>query len=270
MTSVQSNESHLETGWDSTTPAGDTLMRSIALTIADEATSLVSALGGRVERNADFHVADLGKPAAHSNVAVLMHPLTADTADDVMQRLQAFFDIGGTSSGMCGIFSVWRCPDLRPWGWQLMGHPPAHFLPAGGRPGADPEGVTFHMVTTDAELAEWESGARASILDDVPPDTLTDIAILDDHRRCHWIARVDGQTAGIASSYAGEDITYIALVGTLPAFRRRGIGTALTWRAALADPANPACLLSSDEGRLAYDRMGFFPLIRCTLWYRLR
>jgi hypothetical protein len=57
---------------------------------------------------------------------------------------------------------------------------------------------------------------------------------------------------------------------TVPEARRRGVGTALTWRAALADPARPAALLASDLGRGVYERMGFLPLLRFTLWSRER
>jgi hypothetical protein len=44
----------------------------------------------------------------------------------------------------------------------------------------------------------------------------------------------------------------------------------LTSRAALAEPGLPAMLLSSDMGRRIYDRMGFLPLYRFSLWYRGR
>ena len=60
------------------------------------------------------------------------------------------------------------------------------------------------------------------------------------------------------------------LVATIPDARGRGYGEALTWHAARADPSLPAMLLSSDDGRSIYERMGFLPLQRITLWYRSR
>lgn len=62
----------------------------------------------------------------------------------------------------------------------------------------------------------------------------------------------------------------MVLVATVPEARRRGFGEALTWQAALAEPGLPAMLLSSDPGRPVYERMGFLPLFRSTLWYRDR
>ena len=53
-----------------------------------------------------------------------------------------------------------------------------------------------------------------------------------------------------------------------PDARGRGYGEALTWHAARADPSLPSMLISSDVGRPIYERMGFLPLQRITLWYR--
>jgi hypothetical protein len=40
----------------------------------------------------------------------------------------------------------------------------------------------------------------------------------------------------------------------------------LTWRATLADPALPALLLATDDGRPVDERMGYLPLFRFTVW----
>ena len=38
----------------------------------------------------------------------------------------------------------------------------------------------------------------------------------------------------------------------------------------LADPTRPAMLIASDQGRPVYERMGYLPLFRFTLWSRTR
>jgi GNAT superfamily N-acetyltransferase len=58
-------------------------------------------------------------------------------------------------------------------------------------------------------------------------------------------------------------------VATVPAFRRRGFGEAVTWAAVAADPALPAILQPSPEGAALYRRMGFVPVDRYTKWLRL-
>ena len=49
-----------------------------------------------------------------------------------------------------------------------------------------------------------------------------------------------------------------------------GCGAALTWRATLADPALPALLLATEEGRPVYEQISYLALFRFTLWSRDR
>ena len=67
-----------------------------------------------------------------------------------------------------------------------------------------------------------------------------------------------------------EGITNVTIVATGPEARRRGYGEALTWRATLADPGLPALLISTEDGRPVYERMGYLPLFRLTVWKRDR
>ena len=73
-----------------------------------------------------------------------------------------------------------------------------------------------------------------------------------------------------ASAWAAHGMVNVTLVATLPEARRKGYGEALTWAASRLDPTLPAMLLSSDDGRPVYERMGYLPLHRITLWYRGR
>lgn len=73
-----------------------------------------------------------------------------------------------------------------------------------------------------------------------------------------------------AAAFVAAGINDVTLVGTVPEARRRGYGAALTWRATLADPALPALLLATDEGRPVYEGMGYLPLFRFPVWSRER
>jgi len=55
-------------------------------------------------------------------------------------------------------------------------------------------------------------------------------------------------------------------VATLPEARGRGYGAALTATAALSQPDLPSALIASDDGRGVYERLGFLPISRFTLW----
>jgi predicted GNAT family acetyltransferase len=81
---------------------------------------------------------------------------------------------------------------------------------------------------------------------------------------------VGNRPVSASSAWTEHGINNVTLVATVPDARGRGYGEALTWRAALADSSLPAMLISSDVGRPIYERMGFLPLQRITLWYRTR
>jgi predicted GNAT family acetyltransferase len=61
-------------------------------------------------------------------------------------------------------------------------------------------------------------------------------------------------------------VNHVEFVTTLPEHRGRGIGAALTWAATVADPALPAVLIASDDGRKVYEGLGYLSVSRWTLW----
>jgi predicted GNAT family acetyltransferase len=83
-----------------------------------------------------------------------------------------------------------------------------------------------------------------------------------------WLARVDGEPAAVAAAHQHAGVTIVEYVATLPAARGRGAATAVTWAATLANPAQPAVLLASDEGRPVYEHMGYVAVERWTVWLR--
>jgi GNAT superfamily N-acetyltransferase len=274
MTAQDTPQEVLEDGWQPSTPVSDTLMRRIVYTLADEAVSNVELLGGRIERRDNLVATDLGRPAAFFNSCILTQLMEPSTTTAQMSFLDDFFDAGGASTGMVVLISAWPTPDLADYGWSLMGHPPAHLRPAGGNLPPDPAGVDISRVTSLDDLIDWEQGAIRGYpfdeLSELPSGSAFAPDLLNDPRHHFWMARTDGRVAGVSVAFVEHGLCYVSLVATLPEARGRGIGTALTWRATLADPSLPAALLSSDDGRPVYERMGYLPLTRLTLWFRLR
>jgi hypothetical protein len=265
----------LETGWLATTPPGDTYLRRFLLNWAGMCAATARSFGGHAAVLPEIHLADSGRPAAFANCATLLQPLSAETAAGTLNTIASFFAFDDPSrSGEVLLASAWPTGDLRPFGWNLMGHPPVHLLPHGVEPTPPPTGLRIEEVRDLDQLYAWErvviEGYPFEALADSPPGALVSASWLDEPRGRLWVGWVGERPVCASSAWTEYGVNDVTLVATVPDARRRGYGEALTWRAALAEPSLPAMLLSSDDGRPIYERMGFLPLLRLTLWYRGR
>jgi ribosomal protein S18 acetylase RimI-like enzyme len=105
---------------------------------------------------------------------------------------------------------------------------------------------------TPAEIAERFVGRR----------------MLEDPRVRMFTAWIDGEPVGEASAYLLHDTVGIFGVGVVESARRRGIGTALTLRAARAfdDRTDLAWLQPSDMARRMYEGQGFRRVSDWEVW----
>lgn len=265
----------LETGWLPTTPVGDTYLRRFLHNWAGMCGAIAHALGGKSQDLPAALMADSGRPVVFFNCATLMQPLAAETAAATLDAIAAFFAFDDSSRrGGVLLVSAWPTGDLRPSGWHLMGHPPLHLLPAAAVPRSAPPDLGVLEVRDLEALRSWErvaiEGYPLDGLASAPAGTVTAESWLEEPRLRLWVGRVGDRPVSASSAWIEHGINNVTLVATVPDARGRGFGEALTWRAARADPSLPAMLISSDAGRSIYERMGFLPLQRITLWYRTR
>lgn len=264
----------LETGHEPTTPIADTLLRRFLCNWSAAIDSLAVSMGGRILRREDLWAADAGRPAGYANGATLLRPLTPANVTEVLDALEAFYGFGSELRGEVVLCSPWPTPDLGPHGWYLMGHPPLHVLAPGHSLPPVPPGLRIEAVRDGIALRAWEAVAGAGYpfpeWDTLGPGTLIGEGVLGDPRWRLWVGWLEDRPVSIATAFVEHGISDVVLVATVPEARRQGYAEALTWRAALAEPGLPAMLLSSDPGRPVYERMGFLPLFRFTLWYRDR
>ena len=83
----------------------------------------------------------------------------------------------------------------------------------------------------------------------------------------HFYVGYEGdRPVSTAAAWVGERLSLVEMVATRPECRGRGYGAALTSSALLTDYTRWAVLLASDPGRPVYEMLGFFPLVRFTLW----
>lgn len=257
---------HLATEWDRAVPSDDTLVRAYVDAFAEMVETQAQAAGGRVLRQDTMVLGDAGSPGAYLNGGVLLAPLRDQAAGDVVARMTEFF--AGAPGGPWMLFSATPTSDLRPHGLQPVGHPPLMFRPAGGERRPPPDDLEIVEVTDPDNLRIFER----TLTDGYPMPELQGRAgifpdaLLDDDSFRLYLGLVDGEAVGTAMAHLGASMSHVEWVSSSEAVRGRGYGEAMTWAATLALPDRPSMLISSDDGRRTYERMGYLPLTRFTLW----
>jgi hypothetical protein len=128
--------------------------------------------------------------------------------------------LAGPGSGDVFVWSAWPTPDLWRRGWQLEGHPPLLYRPAGGSlsPAGDLE---VRRASDAAALADWERVAvEGDPLGDLAPwrpGVLFDTRVLASPLRL-WVGYADERPVGAAASYVAHGLHVLALGSS---FRRR-------------------------------------------------
>jgi len=129
-------------------------------------------------------------------------------------------------------------------------------------------GLDIRRASDATAMAQWTEIVADCF--DLPHDILLACAELfatmgDDRSSRAYVGLLDGVPVGVSALYGEGDVAGIHWVGTLPAARGRGIGTAMTW--AVVDDARAlgyrlAVLHASQMGLGVYRRLGFTP--HCT------
>jgi hypothetical protein len=264
MTDEPQAERPLETGWLTETPAGDTVTRGFVLGMADWMESVARASGGPVLRTHDFVVVDEHSPHLLFNTGVLLRPLDAAGTEKVVAEITGFFAGGG------GPYSLF-CPfPIALPGLEIFGHPPLMLRAAGGEAPPVPPELEVTAATTREELEDYErvlvDGFPLEELKPWRPGSVFHPANLHVPDTQFFVGRVDGQPVTCATSIVGCGVNHVEFVATLPEGRGKGYGAAVTWAATLARPDLHALLVASDMGRPIYERMGYVPIGRWTLF----
>jgi hypothetical protein len=252
----------LETGHLDDTPVADTLLRRYLHNQAELAALIAASGGGRVLRRPDVVAAAFDSPVPYQNNAVLLRPLTGP-ADEVLDAAE---EVLATTHGL--LVSAWPTPDLGSRGWQLMGHPTFVVRP----PQADTADATrVRRVTTADDLALAErvvaEGYPLPEAVGAPAGSTYPSAVLGSALHV-FLGSYDGEVVAAAASHAAHGVLNLCMAATLPAARRRGVWEALA-RTRLAEaPHLPAAATTSDYSRKGFEKLGFLPVARFTLWAR--
>lgn len=261
-------DEELETGYRPSTPPGDNLCRDYNEGLVTGYTSLAEARGDRVQIDGRLALTDRSSPSLFANLAVVRLPLRHDGWEAAAARMHAFY--GGRTGGPFLVLSAWPTPDLAALGFDLVGHPPLMLRPVAPLAAASVPGLEIRPVTDAASAHHWEQAVVGGFplreLAPATPGCLLPAAAIGARSWRHWVAYLDGRPVGTASAVVGDHHVDVEFVATLEDARGRGVGRALTVTATVAEPSLPALLLASDAGRPVYERLGYLPLLRYTLW----
>lgn len=128
-----------------------------------------------------------------------------------------------------------------------------------------PAGTTIRKVETPDDLAAF-AGVLAGLAD--PPDESVrsfferagEVVLQPGCPMRFFVAEVEGVPAAVSELFLGGGVAGVHMVATADAYRRRGLGMALTWRA--LDEGRRAgfevgALQASQEGQPVYEKLGF-------------
>jgi GNAT superfamily N-acetyltransferase len=259
---IPDEDEHLTRGWEPGLDADDSIVRNYLLTLTDRLETTATATGGRFLRTDEVVLCDLGSSYVFDNIAVVLGPWPTATHRDVVRTAGEYF--GSGRAFVC--LTLNPSVDLRPFGFELLGHPPLMWRPAGGTGPTTPAELDVRRVETVEQLSDFE---QTLIVGYPLPEggAIADPRLLD-RGLSAWVGYVDGEPVGTAGSHTAHGLTEIEWVSTLPDHRGRGYGAALTWLATTSNPDTPAVLLASDDGRPVYRRLGYVAVLRLTMWLR--
>jgi GNAT superfamily N-acetyltransferase len=248
--------------------AQDTDWRALAApNIAASFETIVRRTGRRWAHWDDVWISDHGCAALLPNIAILRRPIETDSAArELIERISRIF-AAGSGAKWC-LASVWSTPDLTPFGpTHLADLPLMVRLPGEGPslPATDLRIVDAHDAATVADFESVLFGGFFQGMRTASTGELVDERVLGEELHA-WVGYVDDRPVTRSAAQVGPDITGVYYVATLPEYRGRGYGAAMTEVAATADPTLPAVLESSAIGYGVYQRMGFRDVGMCALW----
>jgi GNAT superfamily N-acetyltransferase len=265
----------LETGSLGSTPAGDNLLLDYARADAGCFAAIAGAAGGRVEHRGDLglQLAETGGPSPFNNTAHLTSPVGEDATPALADALREFF--GRASGGQYLLFSPWPTGDLSRHGFQLVGHPPLMVRPPSvpAAPSVEDPNLRLELVETAAALADFEQTiVEAYPVPELQPwrrASFLHPSLLDSQWRL-FAGYEDDRCVATAGAWSTDTVTVVEIVSVRDECRGKGYGAAITAAATHAVTGQTAMLIASDIGRPVYDRLGYLPLLRYTLYLGTR
>jgi hypothetical protein len=169
------------------------------------------------------------------------------------------------------ICDAWQTLDLAPHGFRVWRTEPWFYRPPGPLPGSAPPELELVLVSTPAEVYEFEAVSVRGFGgedDTVEPGRIHPPDVLADDAMKMFIGRVGGRAVAASMGYRTEAVVGVFGVTTVASARGRRYGTALTCAAMLTETGLPAILAPSELGEALYRRLGFDRVGELSIWVK--
>ena len=244
--------------------------RQMALNLAAWTAASVRALGVRFSETLSLWWREPGGSPIYLAALVF----DADAPD---QRLFGDLDAVRAAWGSepALLFDCHATRDLEPVGWERQFQTPWYLRPAGSiaptpptAPTALLAGLSIEVVATSDQLADFERATSLGFESARQPARFAQHAqaTLEDPGMYYLNARLGDEVVASTSAYATEDLLGIYGISTLPAFRRRGLGTALVHAAVALRPDLPTSVHPEPSSLPMYTGWGFVRAGEIAAW----
>src|SRR5262249_6726469 len=152
----------------------------------------------------DAWAADPGLANPYPNSATVLRPVTEDSVGDLLDRLNDYYD--AAAGGPWIVWSPWATPNVVPFGFAPIGHPPLMIrAPRGVTPPVPPE-LEIIEVADGARLNDWQR----VLMEGYPAPEMRDATrpfydprVLGGPLRL-WVGYAGGRPVSCASAFVDE------------------------------------------------------------------
>ena len=153
-------------------------------------------------------------------------------------------------------------------GWTHLASPPAMAIDLAilAEPTL-PNGFELRQVTTEIELEQWQKTIATGF--NLPAEVAQMFTLGPGKPIRFYTAFINGEVAGTSALVIHKGVPGIYCVSTLPQFRGRGIGAAITSRPLLdaqAEGYHVGTLQASSMGYPIYKKLGFFDVCKIEMF----
>ena len=247
----------------------DVLIAMSARNVADWHEASLNALGVRCKTDAGlWRQLDAGGSPIYVS-AITLNPSIAPTSlIRQIERIEAL-----RAGRPHAIIGSWAKLDLSGLGYRRSLPQPWYIREPGPIPEPNlPDGFVIEEVRDEAALAEFEAASldgfeSGSDIRAAGPGGQHHSDTLDDPRMRYFVGKLDGKAVAGSIAYIGDDITGVFGVSTLPEYRKRGFGHAVSRAATLVAPDMPAHLEPSEQAARMYRSIGYRRIGVHTHWF---